>query len=104
MKEIVPEQNTGTPIDTESIVELSTQDEAKKVFEVVKEKLQNVNEWHTVAGALSANFQLVDQSGEEVKRPAEKGDYFKISIKKTDDFSCTCFCGFNKSILKHEQR
>ena len=80
MKEIVPEQNTGTPIDTVSSVELSTPEEAKKVFEVVKEKLQNVNEWHTVAGALSANFQLVAQTGEEVNRPAEKGDYFKISI------------------------
>src|SRR5687768_14768060 len=80
MTEIVPEQNTGTPIDTESFVELSTPEEAKTVFEVVKEKLRNVNEWHIVAGALSANFQLVDQTGEEVKRPAEKGDYFKIRI------------------------
>lgn len=77
---IVPEQNTGQQIDAESSVELDSSEQAKDFFEAVKNRLQNVNEWEKYAGTLSANFQLVDQAGAEVQRPAQKGDYFKIDI------------------------
>lgn len=78
--EIVPEQQTGTPVNAESSVELETEEQAKAFFDTVKQRLQNVNEWQHYAGKLSASFQLVDQKGVEVQRHAQKGDYFKIDI------------------------
>jgi hypothetical protein len=82
---IVPDQYDGLPIDTESSVELPDSRKAKTFFEEVKSRLKNVNEWHQFAGALTANFQLVDQEGSEVNRMAEKGDYFKINIPGPDN-------------------
>jgi hypothetical protein len=67
-------------IDTESSVELNTEEEAKQFYAQVKEKLGNVNNWHQVAGALSATFQLVDENGVEIKRTVQQGDHFKIDI------------------------
>ncbi|HYC29128.1 MAG TPA: hypothetical protein VEB42_09930 [Chitinophagaceae bacterium] len=77
---IVPEHHTGKPIDTESSVVLDTQEDAKRFFETVKNRLQNVNRWHEIAGELSAQFQLVDSSGQEVNRTVQKGDYFRIDV------------------------
>ena len=77
---IVPEQHTGKPIDAESSVELASTEEAKTFFQTVKSRLENVNGWHSLAGELSAEFQLVDEQGQEVNRPVQKGDYFKIDV------------------------
>jgi hypothetical protein len=78
--EIIPPQQTGRAIDVESIVRLDDEYDAKVLFEKVKERLQNVNQWKEYAGNISASFQLVDKSGVEVNRKVEKGDYFKIDI------------------------
>lgn len=78
--DMVPEQETGVPINTESSVELGSEQEAKGFFEVVKKRLQHVSHWHEIAGSGSATFQLIDKNGLEVQRTPEKGDYFKIEI------------------------
>ena len=77
---IVPEQHTGEAIDAESSVEFNDDGEAKEFFNVVKSRLQDVNNWHELAGSLTADFQLADKDGIEVARAAQKGDYFKIDI------------------------
>lgn len=77
---IVPEQRTGKAIDAVSTVELREEEEAKAFFNRAKERLQHVNRWKDMAGALSATFQLVNSEGSEVQRKAQKGDYFKIDI------------------------
>jgi hypothetical protein len=77
---IVPDQHTGKIIDTESFVDCDSTEEARAFFEVVKERLLNVNSWSKLAGAATADFQVVDQEGREVNRPVRKGDYFKIDI------------------------
>lgn len=77
---IVPNQQTGRAIDAVSNVELSEEEEARTFFRQVKERLRDVNHWKDIAGTLSASFQLVDANGKEVRRMAEKGDYFKIDI------------------------
>ncbi len=40
----------------------------------------DVNNWHNVAGIISAKFHVADYSGEELNRMVEKGDYLKIDI------------------------
>ena len=77
---IVPDQQTGKAIDAASTTELATVEDAKVFFDKAKERLQNVNQWKDIAGTLSATFQLVDATGNEVQRKAQKGDYLKIDI------------------------
>ena len=78
--EIIPDQKTGKAIDVESTIELDGAEVAKTFFSEVQNRLRNVNQWKDYAGTLSASFQLLDKNGLEVRRKAEKGDYFKINI------------------------
>jgi hypothetical protein len=78
--DIVPDQQTGKAIDAETTVDLPSEEDAKAFFNTVKDRLQNVNEWKSYAGNLSAVFQLVDAKGSEVQRHVQRGDYFKIDI------------------------
>lgn len=77
---VIPEHYTGKIIDIVESVELDDAKEAKAFFAKAKTKLLDVNNWETVAGIASANFQLVDASGKEVNRHVQKGDFFKIDI------------------------
>lgn len=77
---VIPEQHTGKVIDTVETIDLGDPAVAKAFFSTVKERLLNVNNWEQVAGIASANFQLVNAQGEEVSRPVQKGDFFKIDI------------------------
>lgn len=79
-KEIIPEQQTGQAIYAESSVEMNDEMSAMIFFEEVKRRLSNVNNWHTVAGGLTATFHLVNHKGKPVERSVRKGDYFKIDI------------------------
>lgn len=79
-EEVIPEHNKGIETNTESSVELSSEEEAKDFFKVVKERLLAIDEWHQYAGSATANFQLTDERGEPVKRQPQKGDHFKIKI------------------------
>jgi len=77
---IVPKQRTGKAIDATGSLTLYDENEAKAFFSVVKNRLQNVNEWAELSGNLSATFRLVDAGGVEVSRNLQQGDYFKIDI------------------------
>jgi hypothetical protein len=79
-EEIIPEHYTGRVIDTDRSLVLDSTAEAKIFFEVVKNRLLNVNSWGTIAGAATADFQVVDKDGNEVNRPVREGDYFKIDV------------------------
>ncbi|HZF63478.1 MAG TPA: hypothetical protein VEZ55_03285 [Chitinophagaceae bacterium] len=77
---VVPEHYTGKIIDTEESVDFENSEAAKQFFSVVKDRLIHVNKWNKIAGALSADFQLIDPQGVEVDRAVQRGDYFKIDI------------------------
>lgn len=77
---IVPPQQSGDDITLTAAVELKHAEDAKRFYCVAKQRLLDVNNWHHIAGATSAKFQLVDAEGKEVQRLAQKGDYFKIDI------------------------
>lgn len=82
--DIIPEQQSGAKTDNEYTVTTTSDDEAKVLFEVVKGRLQDVNQWHTRCGAASAVFRLTDGNGNEVNRTVQLGDHFKISIPAPD--------------------
>ncbi len=77
---IVPTQHTGEELEAEASVELDDENEAKKFYLLSKGRLLNVNNWHKLAGIISASFQLTDASGKEIDRQMQKGDYLKIDI------------------------
>lgn len=43
---IVPAQYTGSEIEAIASVEMKDENEAKTFYEIVKERLLNVNNWH----------------------------------------------------------
>jgi hypothetical protein len=77
---LIPEQQTGGESNTMAEVVLNNEQEANHFFSVACQRLMNVNEWHDLAGAASANFILCDAIGNEMKRTAQKGDFIKIDI------------------------
>lgn len=77
---IIPTQYTGTVIEAHAVSELENVSEAKAFFQIAKSRLLRVNNWNQVAGVVSAVFQLVDATGQEVDRDVIQGDYFKINI------------------------
>ncbi|MEO5906491.1 MAG: hypothetical protein ABIQ11_07185 [Saprospiraceae bacterium] len=77
---ILPDQYTGKSIEAQSSVELSNEQDARNFYHTVKARLLDINQWHQLAGVISAKFQLVDAQGEEVEREPQIGDYFKIDI------------------------
>lgn len=83
-EDLIPEQEEGVQTNTESDAECSSEPEAIRFYQVVRERLLNVNQWNKWAGAATAQFQLIDAAGNKVNRPAQQGDYFQIDIPGPD--------------------
>ncbi|HZH66322.1 MAG TPA: hypothetical protein VEY10_15620 [Flavisolibacter sp.] len=79
-EEIIPNQEEGAEVNVEDSVVLQSETEAASFFRVVKERLVNINGWGKLAGALSAEFALTDEQGQEIDSYPRKGNYFKINI------------------------
>ena len=77
---MIPETKSGVQTNTESYTEFSNEAEAKKFFPEIRDRLAHVNQWHDLAGAATARFQLTDAKGQEVDRPVAEGDHFRIDI------------------------
>src|SRR5688572_31044770 len=77
---IVPPQFKGQETEVEAIKELKDEAAAKSLFNVAKKKLLEVNNWKKIAGAITAQFQIIDEKGDEVNREVKKGDYLRINI------------------------
>lgn len=82
--DIIPEHEEGAQSNTESEVACSNEAAATGFYQVVKERLLDINRWHEYAGTATAQFQLVDAKGSPVSRPAQQGDYFQIEIPGPD--------------------
>ena len=79
-EDVIPENNKGIQTNTESSIELATEEEARDFYKIVKERLLHVDKWHQYAGSAAADFQLTDEKGNPVEREPKKGDHFKIKI------------------------
>lgn len=78
--EIIPPQFKGQEIEAEATKELKDETEAKSLYKVAKKKLLDVNNWKNITGAITAQFQIIDEKGKEVYREVQKGDYLRIDI------------------------
>jgi hypothetical protein len=79
-EDIIPKQETGGKTDVHEKVHMEDEKQAAAFFQVVKKRLLDVNQWHALAGKLSAAFRLIDENGNPASRDAQVGDYFKINI------------------------
>ena len=92
---IVPAQFTGKEIEVEATRELEDETAAGSFFEIAKKRLLDVNNWNKIAGAFTAQFQIIDEKGKEVSREVRKGDYLRINIpgpgsKEGDGYDWVC--------------
>jgi hypothetical protein len=78
--DLIPEQLEGMESNTESSHALPTLAEAISFFDLVKDRLRNVNDWHSIAGTGTAEFQLTDDKGDKVSRTVQEGDHFRIDV------------------------
>lgn len=78
--EIVPSQYTGKEIEADASIVFKNDNEAKVFYQIAKQRLLKIDDWHQLAGMISATFQLVDNNGAEADRNVKKGDYIKIDI------------------------
>jgi hypothetical protein len=76
----VPQQETGSSMDTEYAADANSVEHARQLYENAKRRLLNVNRWHQIAGKATAVFKLTDANGNEVERDAQQHDYFMIDI------------------------
>ena len=79
-KDIIPEQKTGKEVNTEHALSLESREQAQELFKTAVCRLLDVNHWEDLCGVGSANFQLTDKDGNEIKRAAIEGDHFKIDV------------------------
>ena len=77
---IVPPQFAGQEIEVEAKQELKSEADAENLYNAAKKKLLEVNSWNKIAGVLTAQFQIINDKGKEVKREVKKGDFLRIDI------------------------
>jgi hypothetical protein len=77
---IVPGQREGAQTNATETVAAASEQQAKELFIKAKQRLLDINSWHTFAGAGSATFRLTDEKGDGVSRPPQKGDLICIDI------------------------
>src|SRR4051794_40034087 len=77
---IILPQHTGKDIEAEAFIELENDADAINFYATAKKRLLQVNQWHQLAGLISAKFQLTDENGEEIDGEAQQGNYIRVDI------------------------
>lgn len=77
---IIPVNVTGSVINTESFIEVKSIHAALKIYEIVKLRLLDINNWQNLTGEAMAGFQLTDSQGTDETGFARKGKFIKIDI------------------------
>lgn len=77
---LVPQNVEGKEITAECSKTLNSEAEARAFYETAKQRMILVHDWGEISGILSADFQVTDERGNELDRPARKGDHFRIDI------------------------
>ena len=77
---LVPENREGKAITAEASKRCADESAAEALYRKAKQRLLSVHGWAKIAGALSADFQLTDDTGKETDRQVQAGDHFRIDI------------------------
>jgi len=74
------ERNAG--VDFIHSQELRSEEEAIQLFGHSAERLNSIAQWQQFMGATDVAFSLADERGNELQRPAYKGDYVKVDLSR----------------------
>ena len=77
---LIPGQFKGQALEVVASQVLDDVTAAQTLYQAAKKKLFSVNDWHEIVDGITARFQIVDQSGNEVSRTVNKGDHLRINI------------------------
>ncbi len=75
---IVPDQTEGWQSNTEESEKTHNSADAIMLYSLAAKRLLDVNSWQKLDTKMLAEFHLSNQQGNDVNRPAQKGDFFKI--------------------------
>lgn len=78
--EYIPTQKEGQHTDTVAEQVLDDLQTAQFYFEIAKQRLLDVNNWHHISKIEASVFTLINEKGEKLNSTAKVGDYFKIDI------------------------
>lgn len=81
----VPRQKRGGFHDTESILQMQSNQATDEKFKTVKRRLLAVNQWQYYAGDESAEFKLCNQKSEIIESSPKIGDYIRINLSASYD-------------------
>lgn len=76
----VPRQVKGGFHDSETILNLETEDDIDIQFHLLKERFLGIGEWQKYCPETSADFKLCNANGNPVDRLPQLGDYIRIDI------------------------
>lgn len=76
----VPIQTSGAKMDAVEQVRCASVSAAEEFYQIVKNRLTDVNAWSAMAGLPLSSFKLFDHTGRAVHRQAIKGDFIRIDI------------------------
>jgi len=78
IENLVPDQRVGSQMDAVESKITDTLFQAQELFSLAAERLLDVNCWGKISGM--SEFRLCDPNGNQVDRPAQKGDFIRIDI------------------------
>ncbi|HSB93354.1 MAG TPA: hypothetical protein VLC28_09565 [Flavitalea sp.] len=76
----VPDQHTGAETNTAYSYDAKNIEQAIAKFDLVKQRLLDINHWQDYAGTATASFELTDERGKPTNDKVREGFYFKIDI------------------------
>ncbi|WP_207493615.1 hypothetical protein [Aridibaculum aurantiacum] len=76
----LPKQEVGAKTDIEASETLLDAAEARQFYQEARQRFLDVNRWHDLTGLMTASFQITDENGNDVNRPIQVRDHFKIDI------------------------
>src|SRR5688572_12697926 len=80
MEKDIPKQVEGAQTNTSYSLTAINIDEAKSLYQKARKRLLDINNWQQLCGAASAQFELVDETGNKDDGIAKENEYFKIDI------------------------
>lgn len=80
MKHTIPEQFIGKKVNASRSVTLETNQEAADFFNIVRNRLLDIDNWYRTAKLPFSTFELVNSSDQTEVSAVKIGDYIKINI------------------------
>ncbi len=77
---IIPKQETGSKMDVVARTELDSIADAVYFFQIVKQRLLNVNQWDDICKLTSTTFKLINAKNQAIVGLAKQDDYIQINI------------------------